>query len=327
MSLLPLVGHEPVLTWLRHALSRGRLAHAFLFVGPEGIGKRRTALHIAQGLLCEQRDPAALDPCGTCAGCVQVESDAHPDFFLIERPEGKNVLPIDRIQDLCRRLALKPARGRHRIAVVDDADLFNPESANCFLKTLEEPPPGSLLILLTTSAETQLQTIVSRCQLVRFSPLADEQVADLLVDLEVVSDAAEALRYAQWSAGSVGRAVDLAVPEWNAIRDRLWTGLCEVPLDAVSLSADLRQFIDDAGKDAAAKRFRSRQIVRLAADYYRDCLLDQQNPSPSGPADRAAPIAALAGRLEAEVLLDLIERCLDADFHITRFLNQALSID
>ena len=170
-------GHDRVVESLRESLAQGRLPHAFLFVGPEGIGKRTFARTFARALLCERAADRTLDPCGVCPGCLQVEAGAHPDLLEVRRPEDKHELPIKVIRDLCIDLGMKPARGTRKVAIVDDADDLNDEAANAFLKTLEEPPPGSALILIGTSAEVQLDTIVSRCRVVRFEPLSESDLA------------------------------------------------------------------------------------------------------------------------------------------------------
>ncbi len=132
-----------------------------------------------------------LDPCGRCPGCVQVLAGTHPDLIQISRPPGKNDIPVGMLkgdddyhpveQSLLFNLALKPFYGGRKVAIVDDADDLNPAGANCLLKTLEEPPPRSVLILLSTSVDRQLPTIRSRAEIVRFKPLAPEIVARLLV--------------------------------------------------------------------------------------------------------------------------------------------------
>ena len=159
----------------------GGLASTYLFVGPEGIGKRRFALALAKALLCPNTAADPLEPCGHCESCRLFDAGNHPDLDVVSLPKDKSTLPLDlfigdkdhRNQDgLCHRISLRPFLGGRKIAIIDDADHFSAESANCLLKTLEEPPPRSLLILIGTSPSRQLPTIRSRSQVVRFRPLS-----------------------------------------------------------------------------------------------------------------------------------------------------------
>jgi DNA polymerase III subunit delta' len=164
-------GHERLAAAFAQVVRRGRLAHAYLFTGPRGVGKRLFAGELARALLCEQPPGDHLEACGQCASCTLVDAGTHPDCFAAGRPEDSLEVPIDEVRELCRHFSLKSARGRGKVALLDDADDLNDAAANCFLKTLEEPPPRSVLLLIGTSPDRQLPTIVSRCQIVRFAPL------------------------------------------------------------------------------------------------------------------------------------------------------------
>ena len=189
------------------AIDRRRLGQSYLLVGPEGVGKRMFARELAKAFLCE-RSPAPMTACDTCPACAQVEAESHPDLLFLRTPEGKHELPVDAMREFCSHLALKPTRGPRKIGIVEDADDFNEESANSFLKTLEEPPPGALLLLIGTGTDRQLQTILSRCQVVRFAPLSDADVTAILEE-RGVEDAGKRERLARLGAGSASRALAL----------------------------------------------------------------------------------------------------------------------
>ena len=157
-----------------------------------------------------------FDSCDRCPACVQIGADTHPDYFQAGLPPDKHEWPIDMMRELLRAFSLKSARGKGKVAVLDDADDFNEESANAFLKTLEEPPPGAVLILIGTSAEVQLDTIVSRCRVVRFDPLSPPELAAVLLEQRVTTDPAEANRLAECASGFAGRLRTIfrrAIPE------------------------------------------------------------------------------------------------------------------
>ena len=322
-------GHDRVVETLRRSLAQGRLPHAFLFVGPEGVGKRTFALTLAQALLCERAEAAALDPCETCPSCLQVKAGTHPDVLQVERPEDKHELPIRVIRDLCLDLGLKPARGTRKVAIVNDADDLNEEAANAFLKTLEEPPPGSVLILIGTSSEVQLDTIVSRCRVVRFNPLPEAELAAVLLEHDVTRDPKEAERLARLGEGSVSRARGLADPALEPFRRALIDELAAPNgFNPPALAQRLAVFIKEAGKENVDQRGRASLLMGELARFFRGVLwqtagLEPPNPDPD---DRRA-VAALAQRLGPEDVFVLADRCLEADYHIQRKAYMPLILD
>ncbi len=313
-------GHDRIVASLRQSLTQGRFPHAFLFVGPEGVGKRTFALTLAQALVCERQPEADLDPCGTCPSCLQAQAGTHPDVLCVERPEDKHDLPIKVIRDLCLDLGLKPARGAWKVAIVDDADDLNDEAANSFLKTLEEPPPGSVLILIGTSAEVQLDTIVSRCRVVRFDPLPETELTALLLEQGVTHDPVEADRLARLGEGSVSRALGLANPDLEHFRRALIDELADPRgFDPLALATRLGAFIKEAGKESVEQRGRASLLMGELARFFRGLLWQTAGlvPPCPDPDDRRA-IETLAAQLDPEAVLVLADRCLDADYQIQR---------
>jgi DNA polymerase-3 subunit delta' len=309
-------GHDDLIAGFRRVVSRGRLGHAYLFCGPPGVGKRLFAQELARSLLCES-PKGLLDPCDACPACVQIDAGTHPDFFPAARPADALEFPIDLMRTLCGQFALKSARGRGKVIVLDDADDLNQESANCFLKTLEEPPPGSLLILIGSSPERQLPTVVSRCQVVRFAPLKDDLVGALLEE-QGVSDAAARERLVRLAGGSPGLALTLADPALWEMRNRLVAGLTGRPVDSVELSKAWWEHVEQVGKESAAQRARAQLVLRLVIDFFSDALALASGGQPrrTGPEDLPA-LQRLAARTDAERPLELLERCLEADQQIT----------
>ncbi len=301
-------GHDAIVERYRRMLETGRLASTYLFVGPSGIGKRRFALQLAHALLCTESADEQLEPCGRCESCRLFLSGNHPDLDVVGLRPDKSELAISQFvgfdevlkqEALCHRIALKPFYGGRRFAIVDDADHFNLASANCLLKTLEEPPPQSLLILIGTSPSRQLPTIRSRAQLVRFQPLDTETVERILLDEQLVTDRQAARRAAELSEGSVERAVALADPELWTFREQLLRQLASP--SAVQFARSVQAFVDEAGKEAAQKRERLRTILGFAISYYRQRLAeatDTETKESSGAGQNSA-IEAIIGALDA----------------------------
>jgi DNA polymerase-3 subunit delta' len=338
MSWLGLEGHDDVVDQFRRALARGRLASTFLFVGPPGVGKRAFALRLAQTLLCSESPPERMAPCGTCPSCMLIQAGTHPDLFQIGRPKEKSDIPValligeasKRMQEgLCHDISLKPFMGGRRVAIIDDADHLNEEGANCLLKTLEEPPPHSVLILIGTSAEKQLPTIRSRSQIIRFAAIAPEVLAGLLLAQAIVTDSAQARQLAEYSGGSLQRAAELADPDLWDFRRALLNQLAAPRWDSVQLAKSVAAFVDAAGKEAAPRRARLRQIVMFAAELYRLLARQLLGSSGSADADLQAALSSAARQWpgDAEVAAACATRCLDALEQIDANANQTTLIE
>ena len=311
-------GHDAVVEQFRQSLAANRLATTYLFVGPEGVGKRTFALKLAQALLCIANDDVSLEPCGQCESCRLAVAGNHPDVLRIERDESKFLKLEQFIGDrehrnqagLCHDISLRPMLGRRRVAIIDDADWFTPESANCLLKTLEEPPPGAVIILVGTSRSRQLSTILSRSQVVRFSPLPAEAIRDLSLSGGLVADTAAAAELAARSGGSMAAARELADVELWQMRDRFAAQWTSSQLDVPRLMREVEDFAGAAGKEAAARRERLRQLFWLVGDILRHSLRTSATTGESN-----------------EGVLAALDRCLEAEEQLDRNANQSTLIE
>jgi DNA polymerase III subunit delta' len=224
-----IVGHSRTLDALRRAVEEDRLHHSLLFHGPDGVGKRRVAFALAAALQCPERPGVG---CGTCPSCRRVlkghENKKLPDRSQVRAegfhadvlfyPPRRSQIQIDQIHDLRREAGFRPFEGRRRVFLLDPADRMNREASNALLKTLEEPPPSALLVLLTAHPEALLTTLRSRCQDVRFSPLSIGELAGLLESEGRTS--AQAARLARLAGGSIGRALGTDLERHDALRER-----------------------------------------------------------------------------------------------------------
>jgi DNA polymerase-3 subunit delta' len=341
-------GHDNIRQQFRQILARDRLGGSLLFVGPTGIGKRQFALHLAQSVLCERRPEARLDPCGECPSCRQVLTGTHPDVDYVARPADKAFIPVEVLigdkehrmrAGLCYNISLRPYSGRRKVAIIDDADYLNKEGANCLLKTLEEPPLRSVLILLGTSEQRQLPTIRSRCQVVRFAPLETAHVEAILLELGLVSGPDEAHREAELGQGSVERAAAWCDPALVEFRRSLVETLCQRDFDHAEAARLVSQFVDQGGKEAAAKRNRLRLVVSLAEEFYRELLRasypSEESSSMMGAAAGNLADPQFAQAIQAalrwipgdEALAACLDLCVDCQSHIDANANQATLID
>jgi len=322
----------------RRAVQRGRAAHAYVFVGPDGVGKRLVARNIAQCLFCERIPDAQLDACGECPSCKQVRAGTHPDLLTVACPEGKRELPIDLIsgsrenrgrEGLCRDLALRPMSASRRIAIIDDADKMNEESANALLKTLEEPPPGSILFLISPGIDALLPTIRSRCQPIHFSPLSEGDLAELLVQLELESDPAAAQAVAELSEGSLATARQLLDPELRKLRDAVHEHLSGAEFQSLETADAFVALVEELSSDTAAQRQNAGWLLRFAVSWYRTALQQVATLNESEPCEPVRRFLTRCGNpLEAaERLAAMLDRCVLADLHLQQMMPVSLCLE
>jgi DNA polymerase-3 subunit delta' len=322
----------------RRAVQRGRTAHAYVFIGPDGVGKRLVARNIAQCLFCERIPSTQLDACGECPPCRQVRAATHPDLLTVACPEGKRELPIELIagakenrgrEGLCRDLALRPMSATRRIAIIDDADKMNEESANALLKTLEEPPPGSILFLISSSIDALLPTIRSRCQPIHFSPLDDADLAELLVQLGLESDPAAARRVAELSEGSLATARQLLDPELRKLREVVHEHLSAAEFRSLVAADALIALVEELGSDTAAQRQNAIWLLRFAVSFYRSALLQAATTDESLQGEQIRRfVARCMDRVDAaERLAAMLDRCVLADLHLQQMMPVPLCLE
>jgi DNA polymerase-3 subunit delta' len=204
MAWSSVVGHRQVIDLLRQAVSRGRVPQSLLLAGPDGVGKRTTAVALAQAVNCPRRDEG--DACGQCPTCLRIANGTHSDVVMLDRGEDASIgirTLRDRLLDV---VGYRPFEAARRVFIIDGADDLTKEAQDALLKTLEEPPSASILILVTAFPDALLPTIQSRCRRLRFGPLSEADVARVLVRHAGV-EAGRAAVLAAMSGGSVARAL------------------------------------------------------------------------------------------------------------------------
>ncbi len=175
MAFKDIIGQKKAISILQKTIERGRIPSSYLFTGESGIGKKCTAINLAKAVNCLKTidsDHIPIDSCDDCLSCRKIDAGVHPDYLLIF-PEGGQIR-IEEIRSIDNRLSLKPFEGRKKIVIIDDADTMNVFASNAFLKTLEEPPKDSLIILISSKPDNLPDTIRSRCSRINFTPLSYE---------------------------------------------------------------------------------------------------------------------------------------------------------
>lgn len=263
VSFASIEGHDRPVTILKRTLANNALAHAYLFSGEKGIGKKMTALAVAAAVNCPDAGPEG--GCGVCPSCRKVSLQGHPDVFLVV-PDGDEI-KIDQIRQVQDRLALRPFEGTKKILIVDEADRLNAASSNAFLKTLEEPPGDTLIILITALPLSLLATIRSRCQEIRFHPLPRHLLAQALMNKRGLPEE-DAWFLAALAQGSMGRGLDMDVTQEKADRKKIVDLLSEL---ASSGPGDALKHAESFSKD----RERFDQLLAIGVELLRDIMISR----------------------------------------------------
>jgi DNA polymerase-3 subunit delta' len=252
---------------LKAALTQGRVAHAYLFTGPDGVGKSMAATWFAGALFCAGE---GVEPCGECPGCRKTLGGMHADLHRLETEGAGRRVRIDAVRLVTKALHMAAYEGGYRVVIIREADRLNEESANALLKTLEEPPERTVIVLVTSLPAVLPDTIRSRCQLTRFVPLPRDLCAELLTARGV--DPLDAKVAAALAEGSVGHALELA--EFGVLDDRAATLGAVARLD-LSRPSELLGMASEwaSGADLAGRRTAVSRRLDLLASWYRDLVL------------------------------------------------------
>jgi DNA polymerase III subunit delta' len=329
------LGHQRQRKWFANAIEQNKLASTFLMVGPDGIGKRTFAKLVAKSLLCNQTDPGDLAFCNRCETCLQVEKQTHPDVIYLARDRAKSVLTVDQLlgsdaarmrEGFCYELRIRPYSGRRKIAIIDDADTLKEDTANCLLKTLEEPPPGAVIFLLGTSEKRQISTIRSRSQIVRFSPLSNQHVAELILRHKFLEDPTQALQLAERSHGSIQHAKELNDPNLIEFRSQIYSFLQQRPMDFIEFSKAIIEHLNNATADGQPRRDRFKWCLDEVTEVLRNSLWIQMGVPFSGATDPSLRFAPLKN-LPVRTIVRLIELTQETRENINRYIAPAALLE
>lgn len=321
MSWSAILGQPLAVRLLRQAVSTQKVAHANLFVGPQGVGKRLTAMELAKALNCLSPRPEGA-ACDTCVSCRKMAATppTHPDLMVVT-PEGR-FIKTDQMRELQSEMYARPTEGRARVAIIDGAERLNAEAGNRVLKLLEEPPSYVVFVLLTHNLSGVLPTIVSRCQIINFPPLATDEVAAYLQEQRKLN-AGQAQLFAALSGGSIGRAVELeGSPEVLVRRDDAYDLLRRMAdLDDVDL------LVQSEGLEKQKENLDG--WLEMVTIWLRDALvLSQGAPERLAVnADKVSEARRLEARYGAQSLIVMLEAVSEARGYLMRNANTRLTLD
>lgn len=311
MPFAGILGQESIVTAIRRSLAKQKTAHAYLFAGVDGCGKKKTALAFIEAIFCGKEEG-----CGHCPSCRKIAALQHPDLHLVE-PDGA-FIKIDQVRDLQRELAYRPFEAPKKACIIDEADRLNPAAGNALLKTLEEPPGNALLILLTSNVGGMLPTILSRCQQLHFRALSQEVISGHLQ--REGSDEESSRLAASLAGGSLNKAMAFAGE--SALTER--TAFLEM-ISTLSLGNISPLF--DAAEELSGDKEKVLTLLELLTTSLRDVMLLHGGSDEVVNSDLLPLLEREAARFSPQEVIARIGHVADARRALTRNVNARLALE
>ncbi|AQT67562.1 DNA polymerase III subunit gamma/tau [Anaerohalosphaera lusitana] len=357
MSLKDIFCQDKPISTLQNAYAAGRLAHGYIFAGPDGVGRYKTAREWAKVLLCQEpvsgqtEDGKFYDSCGVCESCKLFEGDGHPDFHHVYKElvrfteKGKNKktpvqMPIDVIREfLIEKVAAKPKVSESTVYVLSESEKLNAESQNALLKVLEEPPGHCSIILLCSRLEKLLPTTLSRCQVLRFGDIDEQKIVERLAANGV--EQTEATFWARFSDGSIGNAMEWAALELKndscyKIKQILVKGLARHQL---SRSLDFAEWLSNSSKSISAawadvdentsktdlNRRAQKGLIRMMIAFFKDVMRMQAGLEDNlVNSDQMQEVKTMASRIDPDQAAKNIEKACENMIWVEKNVNERL---
>ena len=331
MYFRDLIGHQDQVEALGRIQRAGRLPHGLMLSGPQGIGKRLFSDALVAARFCRLREP---DACGQCPSCKSLAHGNHADLELIQRRPGKRDIGIGQIRELLEILHRKSEGDQGRAAIVEDAERMTAEAQNAFLKSLEEPPPETLLILMTSSLERMLPTVRSRCSIWRFGPLSEQELAQF-VERREEDLGGLPLALARGSPGWLCRMSDERLVQGRNALLNFLAG--QRSTSAFDLAAELQSCASiqsDADGDAAddgreQSRDRLLMLMQMLSLALRDLAVLSAGIEAAAlfNTDRLESLSELAASVSPEAALDAQERVEQTCLYLRRNMDAGLALE
>ena len=309
LSFENLKGQNSAVSYLKASLKNNRISHAYIFSGPDGVGKHLAAVSFAKALNCPS--PVSGSGCDKCSSCRKIDSLSHPDIFILKPEEEGSSIKIEGVRAIIKDAYLKPFEAHKKVYIIEGAEYMKHEAANALLKTLEEPPADSIIILLTENTKKLFHTIVSRCQVIKFFPLKLKEAEEILTKEHSLSQA-DAHTLAHLSGGRLGEALkfkedDIFIKRSLLINKILSDSKADFDFDDIP-KEDVRIYLD------------------MILAWYRDML----NIKAGAPdymlvnIDKKDIISNEAGKISFDRIEDIIDSAISAIMQISQNANQKL---
>jgi len=313
MSFQDIKGQDRAVDFFKRALKSKQVSSAYLFSGPSGVGKTLLAHTLSKALNCADRDD---DACDTCVSCLKVEAKGHPDVIWIDAADDKEEIGIEQIRELQRRINLRPYEGKQKVFIIQNADAMTQDAANCLLKTLEEPPADSVIILIASNPELLLPTVRSRCKQIKLDPLSPAVRAELALKMGFSKE--EALFLSKLSSSGIGEWPDIKEGAVFDYRNRV---LEEFNSGATLL--DEKSFLFNESRDMM------KFALSILESWFRDIMVLKSGADRSiiMNSDRAQDLEGVKDRLGFEALESALRETEDAFFCVTRNVGPKVTLN
>ncbi|HSB10973.1 MAG TPA: DNA polymerase III subunit delta' [Blastocatellia bacterium] len=315
-----LIGNERIKKLLQRAVAERRIGQSLLMTGPRGVGKYQFAIALAQALNCER--PSNGDACGKCIPCRKIAGGEHADVQTFTN-EG-TFIKVDKMRDMSRDAQYKPYEGRHRVCIIDEADRMNLPSANSILKTLEEPPESTLIVLVTANPYRLPDTIRSRCQILNFAGLTAREIEEHL-STKANRPAEEARLLARLARGSIGHALEINLDAYRQSRDRM----LEL-IETLALSREVNKLL-------SASEYLGRKLEKDEFEHHLDAMMVllsdllylklSAGAEALTNADIIERLEIVAGKLTIEQITDWVDQIEEIFKAMPRNINRQLAMD
>ena len=316
MSFKEVIGQDSAISLLKAAYRQNRISHAYVFVGLDGTGKKKTALNFAKLLVCEL--PEKEEPCDRCSSCLKVNALNHPDIQWVS-PEGQ-FIKIDTIREACRRLNLVGFESNRKVLIILGAQSLNEESSNALLKTLEEPTAHTVILLITDTLKSILPTIASRCQRIIFSPLKEELIQSVLSH-QWGTPPEETVYLARISGGSLGKALLYH-------KEGLFTRKNRMISDILDKDYPLENFVEMSLRDRSERSAQIHEVLCVLSSWFRDLLLAKILKEPKNliNIDRKDDIMRCSGTFSFAEIEQRIQAIAETMKDVERNINMRISL-
>ncbi|HZJ57349.1 MAG TPA: DNA polymerase III subunit delta' C-terminal domain-containing protein [Clostridia bacterium] len=316
MNTNNIIGQFTLINGLRAMVDSGRIVHSYIFIGPEGVGKKTISGFFAKMLLCT----GVEKPCNRCKSCLQFDSDNQPDLIRVKSDKG--IIRVDAIRDVRRDIGIKPFQGLRKIYIIEDGETMNQYAQNAFLKTLEEPPKHAVIMILASNLTSLFPTIVSRCQQIRVPGLSTKEVTRI-IERKAQMPREEALVYGKLSQGIPGMGLKLAgSDEYRQLREESLAILNKLANSSlVESMAYIDYFLDN--------RDNITEILDIIGLWLRDVLILKQDGCKGViiNSDKLSKLEPLAKNFTIPAIQDIIGNIEDSKMMLRSHANFQLTIE